>query len=207
MKPDNNVIRIISGIIYAICFFYIIIETKNWPFYVTISLLLFGSIYEIIKISSTKWLSYILVIYVIITWLILIKLKNAEQGDFLLIVLIINVWSSDLGGYAFGIFGKHTFCKTSPKKTIEGILGSFFTCFLTSIFLQKLLINHIDINFTFISFMICTSSILGDLLISKFKRINQIKESGFFLPAHGGFLDRLDSLFLSSPIYYFLICI
>ncbi len=207
MKLHNNVIRIISGITYAICFFYIILEARNWPFYVTISLLLFGSIYEIIKINSTKWLCCILVMYVIITWLILIKLKNIEQGDFLLIVLVLNVWSSDLGGYAFGMFGKHTFCKISPQKTIEGILGSFITCFVTSILLQKLLIKHLDINFMFISLMICTASIFGDLIISKFKRINQIKESGFFLPGHGGFLDRLDSLFLSSPVYYFLICI
>ena len=39
------------------------------------------------------------------------------------------------------------------------------------------------------------------------KRYNNKKESGVFLPGHGGFLDRLDSLFLATPIYYFAICI
>ena len=48
---------------------------------------------------------------------------------------------------------------------------------------------------------------MGDLIISKIKRINKKKESGFFLPGHGGFLDRLDSMFLTTIIYYLIICI
>ena len=180
------------------------------PFYIGISILIMGSMHEIIQINKTnkkKWLSYTLIIYVIISYLILLDMKNSEQGKILLLILISNVWASDSGGYVVGSFGKYKFCKMSPKKTIEGLVGSFMFCLIINFFMRNLIYDYTNFHFLIISAIICTSSIIGDLIISKFKRVHGKKDSGRFLPEHGGFLDRLDSLFLATPIYYLLICI
>ena len=131
-----------------------------------------------------------------------------ENGIILSSILLMLIWASDVGGYIFGVFfGKHKIFNISPNKTLEGVLGSMLFC--VSVIL---ILNHIlSINFTLkvipTAIIICIASILGDLIISKIKRLNNKKESGFFLPGHGGFLDRLDSLYLATIIYYFVICI
>lgn len=145
-------------------------------------------------------------IYILISFFILIKIKLLANGNLLIFILLCLIWSSDIGGYIIGSFGKNYFSKISPKKTYEGLAGSVIFCIITSIALKGLMSGLININFVEISLYVCASSILGDLIVSKVKRINNKKISGYFLPGHGGFLDRLDSLFLATPIYYFNIC-
>jgi len=122
---------------------------------------------------------------------------------------MLQVWATDIGGYVIGTkFGQHKLTKISNKKTWEGVIGSISFCLGTSIILRKIIILYTpSIHFLILSIIICISSIIGDLIISKIKRINNIKDSGVFLPGHGGFLDRLDSLFFATPIYYFIISI
>jgi len=130
-----------------------------------------------------------------------------ENGDQLIIVLLFQIWASDIGGYIIGkTIGKKKFSYISPEKTWEGLLGSFIFCLLIGYSFQEWIAIYIKTHWIILSGFITISCIIGDLIISKIKRLNHKKNSGFFLPGHGGFLDRLDSLFSSILTYYLIIC-
>ena len=125
------------------------------------------------------------------------------------------MFASDTGCYLAGkLFGKHMLSKISPQKTWEGVIGSFILTLIVSLYFSTDIANIIIVHYLFFSMIICTSCIIGDLLVSRIKRITNQKESGKFLPGHGGFLDRLDSLLMSTPVFfvslkinYLVICI
>ena len=64
--------------------------------------------------------------------------------------------------------------------------------------IQKDIINGIVLCLT-LSFVSQT----GDLIISYFKRLAKVKDTGKFLPGHGGILDRIDGIIFAIPFYYF----
>ena len=202
----NPVIRLISGIIYVIFFIYTLLNSNPIILYVFVSLLLIGSIYELMKMTYKYqyYIKIIMIIYITTSFVLFLKIHQAENGKILTLFLMTQIWASDVGGYIIGsIFGKNKFLNISPTKSYEGIVGSFIFC-LSAIFLFQN--QNLAINLLLSSIIITTSSILGDLIISKIKRIHNHSDSGFFLPGHGGFLDRLDSFFLATPIFYFVIC-
>jgi len=118
----------------------------------------------------------------------------------ILFVLGICIFS-DMGGYIIGkSIGGIKLTKISPNKTISGSFGSF----LFSLFpLGLLMFLGIEKNFSgkiilfclFISFA-CQ---LGDLIISYFKRLAKVKDTGKILPGHGGMLDRIDGVIFAIP--------
>ena len=113
------------------------------------------------------------------------------------------MFASDTGGYIAGkLFGKHMLSTISPQKTWEGVIGSLLLSLIVSLYFAIEITNIITIHYLFFPIIICTSCIIGDLIVSKIKRIKNQKESGKFLPGHGGFLDRLDSLFMSTPVFF-----
>ena len=129
----------------------------------------------------------------------------------------IIVFLSDTFGYIFGkIFkGKplNVLRNISPNKTIEGYLGSIIISFTVACLF---LINFHEEYFQIFSlpklfsivFIILITSLMGDLLVSKIKRIIDIKDFSNLLYGHGGFLDRLDSLipsFATSFWIFFLL--
>ena len=217
-KKNNLLFRIISGLLYAITFLYIIQENILIPFYVFIIILMLGSLYEFLKINQKfkqtiifEWCFKTLgFIYIITPFLLLIQIKKLEHGEMLLLILILHVWATDIGGYIVGsLVGKRKLSNISPNKTWEGIIGSVLFCLIVSILLKQSteIMEVININFMLLSFIICISSITGDLIVSKIKRINNRKNSGYFLPGHGGVLDRLDSLLMATPTYFVILLI
>jgi len=114
------------------------------------------------------------------------------------------LWASDIGAYFAGRkFGKHKlFERISPKKTWEGSIGGAVLAFIVAHF-----VSHHDKILARVDWLIITAIIIvfgtfGDLVESMFKRSIQIKDSGSILPGHGGFLDRFDGLFISSPFVF-----
>ena len=170
---------------------------------------MYGSIYEFITINKNiKTLRYqgIILSYIIISFLILFQLKFQNQSEIKLLILLLHVWSSDVGGYIMGkSIGKHFITKISPKKTWEGVIGSILFCIIISFILNNEMKEISKLNHYLTSIILCLSSISGDFIISWVKRINNKKDSGYFLPGHGGFLDRLDSLLLTNYIFILLI--
>nr|BET44440.1 MAG: phosphatidate cytidylyltransferase [Candidatus Aschnera chinzeii] len=134
--------------------------------------------------------------------------KSAFIGPWLILYVMLLVWSSDIGAYFFGfVFGKHKLAvHISPGKTFEGMLGgiltSIFVCWLFSIFVHGM---NIPITFLIYSVFVVIISVFGDLTESMLKRNSGIKNSSNLIPGHGGILDRIDSLTAAVPIYASLI--
>jgi len=130
----------------------------------------------------------------------------SNYGNQLTLILFLLVWVADIGAYISGkSFGKYKLApKVSPGKTIEGLLGGLVLSavygYFVAIWLEQ------DWLYFVIAFpLIAGISVIGDLFASLLKRHSQVKDSGFLLPGHGGFLDRFDSLIAATPFYFVFI--
>jgi phosphatidate cytidylyltransferase len=134
-----------------------------------------------------------------------------HDGAKLVFFLLLVVWLGDSGAYYFGrAFGKHMLSpRISPKKTVEGLIGGVATSIATALvihftFFRNFPLVHVIIAGTILSL----AGVVGDLAESMWKRSAAVKDSGTLIPGHGGFLDRFDSIFYTTPIlyaYWFLI--
>ena len=138
----------------------------------------------------------------IISFFSLIKILLIPNGLNIFLYLVLLVSVMDIFSYIGGnIFGVNKIAPTiSNGKTIEGTLVGLFFSTLVSALIRDL----IDINFLYaliLGFTIGLFSFFGDLLESFFKRRIGIKDSGKFIPGHGGFLDRFDGYILILPLF------
>ena len=145
------------------------------------------------------------------TWLAFMVIRSSEyqtdpyHGAQLIMFLFLMVWSADIGAYFVGkSIGKHKLMpNVSPGKTLEGFFGGIaFACVL--VVSAGKIIGWTNEQFAivlFVTVIITTISVLGDLNESMFKRQAGVKDSGTILPGHGGVLDRIDSLTATAPIY------
>jgi len=136
-----------------------------------------------------------------------------EIGEIAILFILLVCIFSDVGGYIVGKnVGGKKLTKISPNKTISGSIGSFlFSLFPIGIY--ALLSNITDINsFNFVlnneviigCLIISLISQLGDLIISYFKRLAKVKDTGKILPGHGGILDRIDGIIFAVIIIPYL---
>ena len=138
-----------------------------------------------------------------ISFFILSSFTNLKS---LLLIIILTCAASDLGGYIFGkILKGPKLTKISPNKTISGAIGSAMLSILFLSVSTYFLTNIFSIYVVLIGFLISISSQLGDLFFSLIKRKSFKKDTGNFLPGHGGIIDRIDSMLLGIPTG--LICI
>ncbi len=136
----------------------------------------------------------------------LLFIRKLESGDLLIFFVILVTWAADTGGYYIGAsIGRRPISpRLSPKKTIEGFMaGMIFSIVLAVIshfwFLPLLRIQDCII----IGILLTCVGLLGDLAESAFKRSAGVKDSGALIPGHGGILDRIDSLLLTAPAFYY----
>lgn len=136
-------------------------------------------------------------------------LQNPYEGLWLLLYVLILIWSTDTGAYFCGkAFGKHKLAaQVSPGKTWQGAIGGTIIAMMIGVlFVQLSPIDFVLRSFSLplllaISFGTVTISILGDLTESMFKRQAGIKDSSQLIPGHGGILDRIDSLTAALPFF------
>ena len=147
-------------------------------------------------------------LFIFLSTSIALRGNNSESIAFFIIILCICIFS-DIGGYVFGkVIGGKKLTKISPNKTISGSLGSFIFSILPVLLFN--LQNYTGVSFGVLSINIALCLIvslvcqLGDLLISYFKRLNKVKDTGTILPGHGGLLDRIDGLIFAIPTVYIL---
>ena len=150
----------------------------------------------------TNIVNFIMSNLLIISFFSLIKLLLIPNGLNIFLYLVLLVSVMDIFAYIGGnIFGVKKIAPTiSNGKTIEGTLIGLFFSILVSVLIKDL----VDINFLYaliLGFIIGLFSFFGDLLESFFKRRIGIKDSGKFIPGHGGFLDRFDGYILILPLF------
>ena len=127
-------------------------------------------------------------------------------GKGLLLFLIFITQINDVMQFIWGkLIGKHKLLpKISPNKTwggfIGGLISSVFIGYLMS-FLTPL--NHWQV--IVVSFFIAGVGFVGDVVVSAIKRDMGVKDMGQTIPGHGGVLDRIDSLALTTPIFFHLV--
>jgi len=169
----------------------------------------FKIIDKAIKGNSFKFLlNLFFVIYIFLFSLYFVILSNNLQLKVTLFSLMICCIGSDLGGYIIGkIFRGPKLTKISPKKTISGSVGSliFANMFLIIIFL--ILTEQFNFQILIIGSITSIFCQLGDLLFSYLKRRASMKDTGNFLPGHGGILDRIDGILFGIPLGFITILI
>lgn len=133
--------------------------------------------------------------------------KFVPSFHWYLLYLFIVVWLCDVGAYFVGKpFGKKKlYAKISPNKTWEGFLGGGALGLITAVFIHRITGSLSLEMWIVLGIMIWVISVFGDLIESSFKRHYGIKDTGTFIPGHGGFLDRLDSFIFTLPFYAFFI--
>ena len=114
--------------------------------------------------------------------------------------------STDIGGYVFGkIFKGPKLTKISPNKTYAGMIGGYFLSLISlTIIINLIDYSHTPIQFFLLTLIISTVSQIGDIIISYFKRLSKIKDTGKIIPGHGGLLDRIDGMIFAFPIVYLI---
>lgn len=127
-----------------------------------------------------------------------------EYSSHIPLAFLLMLWSSDTGAYLFGIsLGKNRlFERHSPKKSWEGFAGGLVCSMLAAYIISFYFIELDLVHWIVISIIIVCAGTLGDLSESMLKRSLSIKDSGSFLPGHGGLLDRFDGLLLAAPLVF-----
>ena len=204
--------RLISSAFLIPLSFYFIFK-GSWFFSFFLSICFLITIYEWHMMSKNK--SYILFGYMFIIFsfysVYIIRNNLGDDSLFIFLFILITSMSTDIGGYIFGkIFKGPKLTKISPKKTYSGVLGGYIlSLIIVSIFLNYsnfITKNIFTFSFSNIFLILIISSIsqAGDLIVSYFKRLSKIKDTGRLIPGHGGILDRIDGMIFAFPFYFLL---
>ena len=156
----------------------------------TIALLFFGAFYLSFTLNFFNWI-------------------RDDYGPYPVYFLLSVIFIGDTGAFIVGrLIGKHKMVPiASPRKTWEGSLGGIIMAVAAGGAVQLLLFNGDALLWKslLLAFLVHVVAQISDPLESLFKRAVGVKDSSNILPGHGGFLDRLDSLILAAPLFYFLL--
>ena len=193
---------------------------NQWSFLILFSVIHFGCWWEYIKlvkkINKQKYLLFSIfgLLYITIPVLMMVDMgiewrihtiDNTNEIIYDKVIpcaIIFSIWINDTMAYIVGsLIGKTPLSPVSPKKTWEGTLGGIILAAL----IAWAIAWQFDFNIKKMVVIALVSSIagtFGDLFESKLKRMAGVKDSGSFMPGHGGFLDRFDSLLFAIPFVW-----
>jgi phosphatidate cytidylyltransferase len=149
---------------------------------------------------------FLIQVYVVFLASFAVLLVGQPEGEWWTLSFLLLVISSDTAAYASGLsFGKHPMVPTiSPKKTWEGFAGAALATILVGILLAVFMLDQPWWFGPIFGVVILITATFGDLAESLIKRDLGIKDMSSWLPGHGGFLDRLDSILPSAAAAYAL---
>ena len=200
--------RIYTSIILFLLLFLMIVDNYAMTFFLMLIgifavLEFFTIILKIFEKNKIKQFFYniIFVIYIFSFCTYFLILSSFLHLKILIFIVLLTCVASDIGGFTFGkIFKGPKLTKISPNKTISGGIGSLIFSCLSILMLTYYLTKSFDLYIIIIGCIISISCQIGDLFFSFLKRKSFLKDSGNFLPGHGGILDRIDGILLGIPV-------
>tara|TARA_B100001248_G_scaffold258999_1_gene244262 strand:+ start:57 stop:707 length:651 start_codon:yes stop_codon:yes gene_type:complete len=203
-----------SFILIPLSFFFIIKGSYLFNFFLSICLLITS--FEWFYMSKRKKYHLFGYIFLMFAFYSAYVLRNnfADENLIIFLLIIITCISTDVGGYVFGkTFKGPKLIKISPNKTFSGMIGGYIlsVIFIYVFFYYSYLfydgITIFTLETLIIILLISTVSQIGDITISYFKRLSNIKDTGKIIPGHGGLLDRIDGMIFAFPFSYIMFSI
>jgi len=190
--------RALSGAVY-VAIMWLGTSYSERSFAILFTVITIISTYEMWKLHKGKnaLLSYFYV------WALMLALLLKQE---IILFLFILTWTFDTFAYLLGIkFGKNKIMPSiSPKKSWEGFAGGFVFTILAA-YLSYSYFGFSSLREPlFISIILPFTATLGDFIESAYKRKAGVKDSGVFIPGHGGMLDRMDAFMITIPVIYIL---
>jgi phosphatidate cytidylyltransferase len=182
---------------------------------------------QLASVFPAAAVSLVALLYVTVPLALLLVVRELWAGAFLLLYLLLVVWTGDSFAYYAGrAFGRHKLApRISPGKTWEGVIASF----AGAVAVGSIVLTHAPQisawlyaaglvtrrhaylaqnppslrEALILSAVINVAAQLGDLIESLIKRGAGLKDSGALLPGHGGILDRIDALLFAAPVLWY----
>lgn len=173
--------------------------------FITFASILFAKKEEVISHLGKIFLS---IIYIVVPFTLIVQIPflNASFNyiNTTILGVFILIWVNDSFAFLIGKnFGKNKLLeRISPNKTIEGFLGGMVFTFIASFILANQFNSLSQTQWVVIAGIVSIFGVLGDLIESMFKRQAGVKDSSNFIPGHGGFLDRFDSVIFAAPFIF-----
>ncbi len=212
IRPHRNVGVLASIVIYCLNAAYYFFQFELKYLLLIVPLIFSVFILELYKKNKIPFanisFTFVGFIYVTIPFCFFFSLGFLadfnEYNFHLPLAFLLLLWASDTGAYLFGRkLGKHKlFERHSPKKSWEGFFGGVLTSLLVSFAISYQFTEIPPLVWAGMAVLITAFGTIGDLVESMLKRSLDVKDSGTFLPGHGGFLDRFDGLLISAPIVF-----
>lgn len=183
------------------------------PFFIVIACL-FIFVLQFTRRDSSEALTSIAVtmfglLYISWFFSFFVKIKFLPNGASLVAFLVLVTKIGDIGAYFIGrSLGKHSLIpRISPNKTVEGTIGGFLFSIASAVFSKAYLPEFPYGHLITLGILLGILAQVGDLAESLLKRACNVKDSGHNLSGFGGVMDLIDSLFFTTPIFYFYIVV
>ena len=201
--------RILSSIVLIpLALFFIIKGSFLFIFFISICFCIIAYEWHMMrKKKSYYFLGFLFLIFSFVT-IYELRFSNYSIGKDYIWVLFITIIcvSTDVGGYTFGkLFKGPKLTKLSPNKTYAGMIGGYFLSLIALSISFQYFNLKLSIEWLFFTLLLSSVSQLGDIIISYFKRLSKIKDTGKIIPGHGGLLDRVDGMIFAFPFAYIFI--
>ena len=199
--------RILSSILLIPISFFFIIK-GSLAFIIFISVCFFITTYEWYMMTRDKPYNIYGYLFLFISFYSIYEMRIDESlGYWIFMLVTIICISTDIGGYVFGkLFKGPKLTKFSPNKTYSGMIGGYVLSIISSvIFTHFTFENVLPNNQIIFVLIISTISQLGDIMVSYFKRLSKVKDTGKIIPGHGGILDRVDGMIFAFPFSYLIL--
>ena len=207
MTSSNFIKRIMT----SLTLIFLVLIMFNINYFLVFSLLIIGTLSIIEFCSITKKIftnkvyilfsNFFFISYIFLFCILFFYFSNLIILKIILFTLLLGCVASDIGGYITGNLIKGPkLTKISPNKTISGAIGSLIFTSLLILSLYYFYTNNIKPSLLIVCLTTSIFCQLGDLFFSYLKRKSKIKDTGNFLPGHGGILDRVDGILFGIPI-------
>ena len=211
VHAQNELVRKHGWLKYLVYLAYltILLATRAWGWWLAATFIVAivgASSLELRRLWPDKplrWLSISLMVFVGLAHL---TLPRGSDGAALFSATVLFVAVTDSFAQLVGkLIGKRKLCpQLSPGKTIEGLVGGFIAALGLSQMIPFLLPGRSPAESLILAAVTATAAVFGDLSFSWIKRRFGLKDFSNWIPAHGGILDRVDSLVLGAPAFYWI---